>query len=131
MMDLGLGRFFEMFEDRFGRRATTVLLALVGLAIASLSVGLVWEHIISPIFGIVANFPHITTEWMYVSQREILIDTALIAWVALLYYSIRNIWRLKMAQQRWDIENALSAQFEARINRLEEAVTELSKDPPN
>ncbi len=34
-MDFGISRFLEMFEERFGRRATTALLALIGIAIAA------------------------------------------------------------------------------------------------
>lgn len=42
-MDFGFGRFLEMFEERFGRTATTVLLAALGLAAATWSVKTVIE----------------------------------------------------------------------------------------
>jgi hypothetical protein len=33
-MDFGFARFLEMFEERFGRTATTTILAVLGLASA-------------------------------------------------------------------------------------------------
>jgi hypothetical protein len=47
-MDFGLNRFLEMFEERFGRRLTTALLALMGLAVASVSVSLIYANIALP-----------------------------------------------------------------------------------
>jgi hypothetical protein len=44
-MDFGLARFLEMFEERFGRRATTALLALIGLAVTAYSIKLAIETI--------------------------------------------------------------------------------------
>ena len=32
-MDFGISRFLEMFEERFGRTATSTLLAVIGIAI--------------------------------------------------------------------------------------------------
>lgn len=42
-MDLGLDRFLEMFEARFGRFTTTVLLAVIGLALFGYSIRLFIE----------------------------------------------------------------------------------------
>jgi hypothetical protein len=55
-MDFGLGRFLEMFEERFGRRVTTALLALVGIAIAVFCLHLVFEGFLLPIYALSSAF---------------------------------------------------------------------------
>lgn len=42
-MELGLGKFLEMFERRFGSAPTTILLALMGLGIAVLCLTWIWR----------------------------------------------------------------------------------------
>jgi len=49
-MDIGLGRFLEMFEERFGRTATTVLVGIIGLAVIAFCVPLIWNNLIMPIY---------------------------------------------------------------------------------
>lgn len=44
-MDFGFNRFLEMFEDRFGRHATTVLIAVVGLALFGYSLRVIVETV--------------------------------------------------------------------------------------
>jgi hypothetical protein len=50
-MDIGLGKFLEMFEQRFGRAATTALLAIIGLGLAGFMCSLIWGHIIMPLYS--------------------------------------------------------------------------------
>lgn len=38
-IDFGFARFLEMFEERFGSRATTVVLAIIGVAVAVWGIG--------------------------------------------------------------------------------------------
>ena len=38
-MDFGFARFLEMFEERFGSRATTAMLAIIGVAVAVWGIG--------------------------------------------------------------------------------------------
>jgi hypothetical protein len=45
-MDFGLGRIFEMFEDRFGRVASTILIFAVGAALFVYSLKVVIETIL-------------------------------------------------------------------------------------
>jgi hypothetical protein len=49
-MDFGLARFLEMFEARFGRVAGTVLLAMIGLALATFTGRLILSGLILPIY---------------------------------------------------------------------------------
>jgi hypothetical protein len=51
-MDLGLGRFLEMFEARFGRKATTVLLAMIGLGIVAFTGRLILTGMVFPIYDV-------------------------------------------------------------------------------
>jgi hypothetical protein len=76
-VDIGLGRFLEMFEERFGRKATTALLAIIGLGVTAFMLSLIWEHLIIPLYslaGIVIGKPHSPTglgfnlTWADVSQ---------------------------------------------------------------
>jgi hypothetical protein len=41
MMDIGIGRFLEMFEERFGRFATSIFLLVVALALVAYSIGII------------------------------------------------------------------------------------------
>ncbi len=48
-MDVGFGAVLEKFEEYFGKRTTKLLLILIGLAIAAVCNGAVWQWIVSPI----------------------------------------------------------------------------------
>jgi uncharacterized membrane protein len=50
-MDFGLSRFLEMFEERFGRRLTTALLAIIALAIFGVCAKLIYEDILTPLYA--------------------------------------------------------------------------------
>ena len=50
MIDIGIGRFLEMFEERFGRHATTCLLAVIGLGVLAVCLPLIWTNLFVPIF---------------------------------------------------------------------------------
>jgi hypothetical protein len=49
-MDFGLSRFLEMFEERFGRRVTTALLAMIGLAIFGLTARVIYSDLLRPLY---------------------------------------------------------------------------------
>jgi hypothetical protein len=52
-MDFGVGRFLEMFEERFGRTATTLLLAIIGLGVVGFCGKLVYETVLLPALALV------------------------------------------------------------------------------
>jgi hypothetical protein len=56
-MEFGFARFLEMFEERFGRRVTTAVLAFIGLAVTAWAAGETVEKIIY-FYGLIksANF---------------------------------------------------------------------------
>lgn len=49
-MEIGLGRLLEMFEDRFGRFPTTILILLIAGAVAGFSIHIMWVYIVTPIY---------------------------------------------------------------------------------
>jgi hypothetical protein len=54
-MDVGLGRFLEMFEERFGRRATTCLLAFIAVGIVAFFLPIIWGNLIKPTYDFSAQ----------------------------------------------------------------------------
>lgn len=58
-MEFGLGKFLEMFEERFGKKATTYLLALIGLGISSWMVKLIFTNAIWPLSKLIKQLPEI------------------------------------------------------------------------
>src|ERR1700730_1980150 len=94
-VDIGLGRFLEMFEERFGRKATTGLLAIIGLGVTAFMLSLIWEHLITPLYslaGAVVGKPHspvglgFNLTWADVSQ----IGLTILAIIAIVVFAL--IW---------------------------------------
>lgn len=52
-MDLGLGGFIEKFEAYLGKRATFLLLLIIGLAVASYCLDLIYRIAIKPVYDLV------------------------------------------------------------------------------
>jgi hypothetical protein len=74
-MDIGLGKFLEMFEERFGRKATTALLFMIGLGVLAVVIPPIYEHLIMPLYSFAGVFigkihspEEITLTWTDVSQ---------------------------------------------------------------
>lgn len=47
-MDLGLDKLIEMFEERFGRRASTCLLFLIAVGVAAFSLHAIFAYFVRP-----------------------------------------------------------------------------------
>jgi ABC-type Fe3+ transport system permease subunit len=135
MMDFGFGRFLEMFEDRFGRQATTILLAAIGLAVFGVCVSAIYNNIAIPIYDIAiqiihsgASLKNITTNsvWAAVISAAV---TAGILVIILLYVRYKN---KIMIRRLSDVHNSLSAVYAAldqqtkdtaeRINAMAHAI---------
>ncbi len=54
-MDFGLSRIVEMFEERFGPRATSVLVALVALALGAISLKTIVDDLIVPLYTVASQ----------------------------------------------------------------------------
>ena len=50
-----------MFEERFGRKATTVLLAVIGLGVFGFCAHLAWDHLVAPLYELLIKV--IGDEW--------------------------------------------------------------------
>jgi hypothetical protein len=48
-MDFGVDGFLDKFEKHFGELATKALLILIGLAIAAVCIGAIWQWLVSPL----------------------------------------------------------------------------------
>lgn len=57
-MDIGLGRFLEMFEERYGRLASTCLIGVIALGIVSVLIPLIWQNLARPIYGFCSDLVH-------------------------------------------------------------------------
>ncbi|HEV8014928.1 MAG TPA: hypothetical protein VGP48_05325 [Stellaceae bacterium] len=84
-MDISFGRILEMFEERFGRVPTTLLLAIIGLAIFASCGKLIYEIIIDPTYSLVlylipklvSSNLSVTTLADYITPIVALVGTAL------------------------------------------------------
>ena len=54
MVDFGLAGFLEKFEARFGSKATTSLLFLIGIAVAAVCVNTFYSMAVKPVFTSIA-----------------------------------------------------------------------------
>lgn len=57
-MDFGLGRYLEMFEERFGHRATTGLVLFITAGLVAVISPLIWRNLWEPIYGAATSFAH-------------------------------------------------------------------------
>jgi len=83
----GLEKVVAMLEERFGRRATTGLLLLIGLAIAVYCLHMIWIHLVDPIYGWVSkHFPSISLP--EISIVTVFYVTAAMAAILVLWFAI-------------------------------------------
>jgi len=79
-MDFGIDRLIEMFEARFGKLPATVLLALVGVAVAGLAVKIIATDIIIP-------------SWK--------VGVALYKWTQTIHFPIFPLAHFPITKERW------------------------------
>ena len=91
MVDFGLAGFLDKFEERFGKRATTALLALIALAIASVCINTFYGMAVRPVFMSLASLwqstvPSFSNYWDLFKNLTILVLA-----VALAVSVLRNV----------------------------------------
>lgn len=64
--DLGFSGVIEKFEEHWGKRATRVLLLIIGLGVAAVCVGAIWEWFVSPILNFLKSPERSNTVWSIV-----------------------------------------------------------------
>lgn len=123
-MDFGFARFLEMFEERFGRSATTVLLAVLATAVAAWAAKTIIDAIRYVYVLVVST--HLMTALDNESAAAHLI--ILTAQIGLTFIILGIIWRLfylrrmkalqdRMATAKWRIEAAKS-EMEKKLKEI-------------
>jgi hypothetical protein len=130
-MDIGLGKFLEMFEERFGRKATTVLLGIIALGITGGMLNLIYQYLFTPLME---AFLIIQTKGLLnFLEQIVLADVArffifMILSGLLLYILgiiggelyirvVSNRWR-RIVQQRHDSAEKLIGEIDTLLDRL-------------
>ncbi|MGB6537394.1 MAG: hypothetical protein WBF58_15695 [Xanthobacteraceae bacterium] len=127
-MDFGLARFLEMFEERFGRRATTALLAVIGLAVFGYCVRLILETTIY-FYGDITSALHVTDTSITALVLRILtiIMELFIIWIfgaaIVRFYFRPKIEKLRDHELKRieDMQSKLDAQFDKVESAIESA----------
>ncbi len=119
MVDFGLAGFLEKFETRFGQKATTALLFLIGLAIASVCINTFYSMAIRPVFSSLASIWNgqqlsISGYWDLLKNVVILILILALAW---------SIWR-NILFKKQSVQN-----FDTTINMIVELISVLQPTP--
>jgi hypothetical protein len=64
--DLGFSGVVEKFEEHWGKRPTRWLLLIIGLGVAAVCVGAIWEWLISPLLAFIGSPQRSQTIWALV-----------------------------------------------------------------
>ncbi len=108
-MNVDLGKIIEMFEERFGRRPTTGLLALIGLGVSALMIGFIWRNLIDPVGTALSD------EWGERETYAALLRTLLTSVIGLFIFWL--LWRL-LFKRRMETLRDESAAIQADAHRL-------------
>jgi len=121
-MDLGTSRFLEMFEERFGSRATTIVLAIIGLALALLGIGEIVDKTIY-FYGLIrsANFiaalkQESAATHLIIFTVQIVVTFLVLVWVWRQFYRRKmTVWAVRLEKTHGQIRTAKD-ELEARFN---------------
>lgn len=121
MMDFGFAGFLDKFESRFGSKVTTILLTLIGLAIAVFCVNILYTMAIQPLLSalseMVANKSvNITNLWDFIK------NVAVLGVVVVLAANIRNA--IDIRNKRRTVDSILGA-AEIQQQKSEKQITQL------
>jgi C4-dicarboxylate-specific signal transduction histidine kinase len=149
-MDFGFSRFLEMFEERFGRIATTVLIGVVGIALLGYSLHIIVD-VTREFHKILSSYSWITEEVLGLLVRAIIIVvfTWIFADALYRYYTVPLFRRMEarfavtqdeitLAEQKMDeieanIERRAAelanktASLQTKIDELKEDIREMTK----
>ena len=112
-MQFGIDKFLEMFEHRFGRWLTTILLLLIALGISPLMVNLVVQNAVKPIADGVDKL----TEGKGIDWRAVILQA--LTTLGLGVIGLVLSWTFATwLQRRWKRETDSMVQKELEILRL-------------
>lgn len=122
-MDFGFSRFLEMFEERFGRLATTALIAMIGAALVAYSIKVVVDTALE-LHSLAAQ-----ATWLnWVTLKDL--SRPFIGWVigAILYVIfVQGAWRFyfqpRLTRAAAKYEDMIAG-HQAEIDKLKAVVTE-------
>jgi len=134
-MDIGLGKFLEMFEERCGRKATTVLLFLIALGAVAVVISPIYDHLIMPLYsfaGVIVGktrFPAgLTLTWVDVSQILLTILQVMLIIVLVTVGSIMWVTTIHLAMREFVFDYWRKYFRERRKNKLAKKSAKESKD---
>lgn len=85
-MDFGLSKYLEMFEERFGRKASTVLLCLITLAIVALCLDFAYHKLFLPIYRVTLTVTGNESLYLLLKDRAIAIFISTLIVACLAYF---------------------------------------------
>ncbi len=88
LMDFGLDKFIEMFEARFGKKATTALLILIGAGIASAMVNLIVRDLIIPLYDVILGLIDLGAFGRVVKLAQSITKSQLIAGIVEVFITV-------------------------------------------
>ena len=112
-MDFGFARFLEMFEERFGRIATTAILAILGLAASAWAVKTIIEAIIY-VYDLIKSAKLLTVLEEESAASHIIVFAIQIA---ITFLIIGIVWRMFYLREIRRLEHGLDA-TETRIRGM-------------
>ena len=124
-MDFGLHRFLEMFEERFGRRTTTLLLGVVGLAIFGVSANLIYADIALPLYHLIEQIiPLVRARSPFsISTDQILAASASGAAVIIVAGAWFLYWRHRLYAQLREAKDQISTLLDTYSERVSAIIT--------
>ncbi len=116
-MDFGFSRFLEMFEERFGRLATTILIGLIAAALVAYSLKVIIDTTIE-FHGLFAKNTWLT--WLNARDFTVAISGWIIG--AILYFIfVQAVWRFYFTPR---VKRA-TARFDEMMERHQKEITQI------
>jgi hypothetical protein len=123
-MDFSLSRVVEMFEERFGKRATTALVGVAGLAIAAISVRTIFNDLLRPTFQwtkfLIDNWPNTSLLRNVADMRVSALVAAVICLIAVV--AVYSVGRWLILTRLIKEHRTSKETYEYARDRCEEAV---------
>jgi hypothetical protein len=108
MMDFGFGAFLNKFEEYYGKRATKVLVGVLGLTAVGLAMSMLASNVVTPVYNWIAGSPDAFSDaWSFVLSLATAVYVAVVMASAMNAINIkRKIYELNELNE--DVNNNLS-----------------------
>ena len=132
-MEFGLGKYLEMFEDRFGRRATTALITILSLALLSVCIKTIYYDLFLHLYHAIQSITGDHSLYQLLKEQAVSFIFSGVASIIglLLFQEVITAWssrRIEKIRQRAinDIDG-VQAQANKLFDLVEEQAKELNK----